>query len=447
HPQTGEPGLTFGLPLQDATRTNVVAYLSSQLEVSETAELLEGNNLPNSGRLSVVDANGIVINSSGFPPGEALPWFPAAFGNLSTYLDAEVLEGQGRTGAGVRITDGGDALVAVVVSGDTDALVTPLFESLRNDLLPVAIVTLLTLIAVWMLSHQWIVRPVGSLVRASDRLAAGELGARAEVVGGVSEFQRLAAAFNEMADTRERASEAKDEFLGLVSHELKTPITTTLGNAEILRYRGEQLDPELRQTALDDIHESALRLASLIDNLLVLARLERGVALETEPLALMRMAQETSDQLLRSHPDRHVVVRGESKVLALGGETYVEQVVQNLIANAVKYSPHDEPVEVVVEDDGGMAVVRVLDRGPGIEEAEREAIFEPFYRSERTAAAAEGIGIGLSVCRRLIEAMGGTIWYSERPDRGGEFAFSLPLVPVEENLRVLDDEQLKVVTA
>jgi two-component system OmpR family sensor kinase len=330
-----------------------------------------------------------------------------------------------------------------VVSGETNALVDPLLESLWDDLLPVAIVTLLTLVAVWLLSQQWIARPVAALVSTTGKLAEGNLGARVEVPGRVTEFDWLAAAFNEMADNRERASQSKDEFLGLISHELKTPITTTLGNAEILRFRGERLDPDLRQTALDDIHESALRLAAIIDNLLVLARLERGVALDSEPLALMRMAQIATEQQLRRDPDRRVIVRGDNTIMALGGETYVEQVMQNLIANALKYSPSDTPVDVVVGDDGGMAVVRVLDRGPGIEETEREAIFQPFYRSDRTAHAAAGVGIGLSVCLRLVEAMGGALWYSARPDGGGEFAFSLPLVP-EDAPRVMEDEPLAV---
>ena len=139
-------------------------------------------------------------------------------------------------------------------------------------LLPVAILTILTLIAVWLLARQWIVRPIEALVRASDALARGDLGARAKVRGGVTEFDQLGAAFNEMAETRERVSDAKDEFLGLVSHELKTPITTALGNAEILRSRGDRLDAESRQIALDDIHESALRLNAIIENLLVLSK-------------------------------------------------------------------------------------------------------------------------------------------------------------------------------
>jgi signal transduction histidine kinase len=249
-----------------------------------------------------------------------------------------------------------------------------------------------------------------------------------------------------MAEARERASHAKDEFLGLVSHELKTPITTVLGNAAILRDRGDRLDAEMRQTALDDIGESARRLSSIIDNLLALARMDRGAELESEPLAIQRMAQAAAETELRRAPGRRVLVRGDATLLALGGETYVEQVLQNLIGNAIKYSAADASVEVFVEQDGDRAVVRVCDRGRGIDESEREAVFQPFYRSARTAAFAEGVGIGLSVCKRLTEAMGGTIWCSERPGGGCEFGCTLPLI-TEASALLLDEDEPFVAAA
>jgi two-component system sensor histidine kinase KdpD len=288
------------------------------------------------------------------------------------------------------------------------------------------------------LARIWVVRPVGALVRATDAFAHGDLQARARVPSGVTEFEQLGASFNDMAEMRERASHAKDEFLGLVSHELKTPITTVLGNAEILRTRADRIPADLRQTALDDIHDSAVRLTAIIDNLLVLARLDRGAALDVEPLPLLRMAQAYADEQARLHSGESITVLGDGTLLALGGETNVEQVVRNLIGNAIKYSGAGDPVEVIVESREGMAVMRVLDRGAGIAPNEREAIFEPFYRSASTASIAEGMGIGLSVCKRLIEAMGGEIWCKGRDGGGSEFGFSLPLV-VEESVPEMSD--------
>jgi signal transduction histidine kinase len=432
-PPNSQPSLGFGMPIRDASGTRTVAYLSTGLKLDRPDDLLAKGNLPRTGAIGIVDQNGIVINSSngqsGQPSGAG---FFDRWSSLKTYPDSRVTDGlPGRRAAGVRITDADDAAVTLVIAADKDALVAPLSETLLKDLWPIVIVTGLGLLAVWLLAQRWVVRPVQSLVKASDELAAGDLAARAIVPSGTREFEKLAASFNQIAATRERASHAKDDFLGLVSHELKTPITTVLGNAEVLRRSGDRLRPEQRDEALDDIHTGAQRLAAIIDNMLALARLERGVGLDTEPLQLVRMAQAAA-RSSGAEAAARVAVQGDAAIMALGGETYVEQILRNLVANALKYSPRDEPVEVVVEHHDGMATVRVLDRGEGIDDAERALVFQPFYRSARTSSHAEGVGIGLSVCKSLTEAMGGTIWCLARRGGGCEFGFTLPLVPEDE---------------
>jgi two-component system sensor histidine kinase KdpD len=115
-----------------------------------------------------------------------------------------------------------------------------------------------------------------------------------------------------------------------------------------------------------------------------------------------------------------------------GDRTYVDQIVRNLLGNAAKYSPADEPVEVVVDEAEDRVRVRILDRGPGFEAAEAERLFELYYRSPGTLGIAAGAGIGLFVCRRLVETMDGEIWARPRDGGGAEFGFSL---------RVLDEEE------
>lgn len=427
-PPDGTPSIGFGLPIRELGGETVIAYISAGLRLDDTDALIAGTNLPETGALHVVDQNGIIIGSSDGRTGETLAGFTEHFGSLNGFLEGGIADAPGgRTSAAVRVTDGDDARVAVVVGADSDALATPLAEALVRDLVPVVLLAALSIVAVWLLGERWIVRPVESLVDASAALAGGELSARARGHSEVSEFERLREAFNDMAATRERASHAKDEFLGLVSHELRTPITTVLGNAEILRHRSDRLDDEQKRGAIEDIHESALGLTAIIDNLLSLARLERGAELETEPLVLVRQAQASAEEVMRREPGRRVVVSGDPSIMALAGETHVDQVLRNLIGNAVKYSPPETPVEVSVDAGDGSAMVRVYDRGKGIDESEREAVFEPFYRSTRTASFADGMGIGLSVCKRLIEALDGSIWCKARPGGGSEFGFSLPL--------------------
>jgi two-component system, OmpR family, sensor histidine kinase KdpD len=114
--------------------------------------------------------------------------------------------------------------------------------------------------------------------------------------------------------------------------------------------------------------------------------------------------------------------------LVLGEEMYVEQVVQNLLSNAAKYSPAGSEVRVVVEQAGGELRLRVIDEGMGIADAEPERLFELFYRSPDATRQASGAGIGLFVCSQLIEAMGGRIWARRREKVGSEFGFSLPVL-------------------
>jgi signal transduction histidine kinase len=115
-------------------------------------------------------------------------------------------------------------------------------------------------------------------------------------------------------------------------------------------------------------------------------------------------------------------------------KTYLTHIVSNLLENAEKYTSPDEPIEVeVAGDDGEAAVVRVLDRGIGLTVEEKEHIFEPFYRSARISGVAAGVGIGLSVCKRLVEEQGGRIWAASRAAGGSEFGFTVPFDEREDN--------------
>jgi len=219
---------------------------------------------------------------------------------------------------------------------------------------------------------------------------------------------------------------AKDDFLGMVSHELKTPITMVLGNAEILLRRADALDADTRQESLADIHHDAERLHSIIENLLLLARLEHGTELPFEPVFVSRLVERLAGEHQRRHRQRTVRVREEAEsAVAIGEPTYIEQTLRNLLSNAEKYSPARAPIDVVIGEDEASVIVRVIDRGPGVGEHEVEEIFKPFYRSASTAQAVHGVGVGLAVCKRLVEVQGGSIW-CRRLDEGTEIGFALP---------------------
>ncbi|HET9435222.1 MAG TPA: ATP-binding protein [Candidatus Limnocylindrales bacterium] len=236
----------------------------------------------------------------------------------------------------------------------------------------------------------------------------------------------------ELADhyaAERRAHELRDAFIGVVSHELRTPITTIYGLSKMLRQRGETLDPAVRTRAIEDVEAEADRLHRLVEDLLVLSRAERGaVEIEGEPLGLPRLLRRVVEAERGRLANRRLRLEvAEDLPLAVGEETYVEQVVRNLVTNAAKYSESPAPIRIVAERAEAEIVIRVLDEGIGIDRSDIGRAFDLFFRSPTASKIASGAGIGLFVCRQLVEAMGGRIWVEPRPEGGTEVGFTLPV--------------------
>lgn len=230
----------------------------------------------------------------------------------------------------------------------------------------------------------------------------------------------------DVTEVRE-AQALRETFLGVLSHELRTPITTIYGTTKVLTRASSSLDPELRTELLADIGSEADRLYRIVEDLVVLGRAETGIEIEGEPLLLRHLVPAVvASERQRwptcrfevAIPDRLPTVRGDT--------TYVEQVLRNLLGNAAKYSSTaPSEVSVTAEAQEDEVLVRVMDRGVGIQPDEVGRLFDLFYRSPSTTARARGAGIGLWVCRRLVEGMGGRIWAAPRDGGGSEFGFSL----------------------
>lgn len=224
----------------------------------------------------------------------------------------------------------------------------------------------------------------------------------------------------------------REAFLSLLSHELRTPITAIYGGASVLGRSDANLDPDTRSEILKDVVDEANRLERLVEDLLVLARLDEGVDVGQEPALLQHLVPTVIN---RDWPDGEgppIRVEADAGLPPVNGdETSIQQVVHNLVSNAAKYSPTGSEVVVRVERGDDEVLVRVLDRGRGLSAAEASRVFEPFYRSEAAKRMAGGAGIGLFVCRRLIEAMGGRIWAEPREGGGSVFAFALSTWPMD----------------
>ena len=250
---------------------------------------------------------------------------------------------------------------------------------------------------------------------------------------------RMSGAINVMVDVTERtrveqalrlSNAVKDEFLGLVSHEMRTPVTTILGNARLLLDRAERIQDKDRRSMVADIGSDAERLSAIIENLLMLTRLESGVHVEFEPQVLAHVVSQVVDQYAARHGRRIELTAEPRHVIVEADRAFLEMLLENLLSNADKYSPLEEPIEVVIRHgEGAVAEVVVRDRGIGLPDEEGVDIFAPFYRAAAARDRAAGVGVGLAVCRRLVQAQGGRIWAAHRDGGGAEVGFSLPLAP------------------
>lgn len=250
----------------------------------------------------------------------------------------------------------------------------------------------------------------------------------AEMVVGELELRLASRRALEAAGEREKL---KDAFVGMLSHELRTPVTTIYAAARVLANQNIVQSDPLASDLFPDIVSESERLLRLIEDLLVLTRVEQDT-LEggSEPVLVQRVIERTVARLQRRHPERDFsVLEGSHLPPVAGDEVFVEQIVSNLLSNAVKYSPPDAPIEIRAVLTDASVEIRVRDRGIGMSAAQREAVFDLLVRTGEAQRYAPGAGIGLYVCRRLAQVMGGRVWAEAPPDGiGSVFAFALPVV-------------------
>jgi len=222
----------------------------------------------------------------------------------------------------------------------------------------------------------------------------------------------------------------KSAFVSTVSHQLRAPLTSIYGFAETLLRRDVLFGEAERETFLQYIASEAQRLTSIVDTLLTVARLEAGdLHVELAPTDLRAVVSEvvtTVQQGAEVNGHRFVLHLPEEPLAASADPEKLEQILTNLIDNAVKFSPDGGTVTVEAQRRRGRVEVRVVDEGLGIPEAEREHIFSKFHRSE-TSGGPGGAGLGLFIARGLVTAMGGRIWVDSAEGGGSSFAFDLPL--------------------
>ena len=212
-----------------------------------------------------------------------------------------------------------------------------------------------------------------------------------------------------------------EAFLGVLSHELRTPVTTIYGGAQLLATR--DLSESRRRALAADVGTEAERLYRIVEDLVALLRSERGdLRPAREPVAIGRLIATAVQNELGRKPGLRIIYSGASDAATEeADEGLLGHVVRNLLDNAIRYTADGEPIEIIVDIEGDEVVVRVLDRGPEPGAAERDNQLDP----AGTPAGLSGGGLGLFVAARLIQAMDGRSWARPRPGGGAEFGFAL----------------------
>ena len=282
-------------------------------------------------------------------------------------------------------------------------------------------------------------RPLEELVDAAGRLAGGDRSARVEV-GGLSETATLGAAFNEMAaeleleaSQRDQLDRLKDEFVLTASHELRSPLTSVQGFAELLMLERDSLTPKQVET-VEIILDNCRHLVRLLNDLLDLARSDAGrLAIDAEA------DRGGAADRRRGADDARPRPRARGQILSPAGRARpaadrasrpdrIRQILVNLLTNAHEYSPEGASIEVTARVVGAEVEIAVTDNGPGIPESQLEHIFERFIRGDAgLTQRVGGTGLGLAISKSLVELHGGTIAVESTPGVGSTFSFRLPV--------------------
>ena len=275
-------------------------------------------------------------------------------------------------------------------------------------------------------------RPLRELRRG---IRAFTLDGKLESVRVISrdELGELAQAFNEMTARLKEEEKMRTDFIDMLSHEIRTPLTSIRESVNLMR---EQVLGEVseRQKRFLDIASSELeRISKLLARLMQVSSMSsRFIALSFKPVDPVHLLHETVDKAMPAAEAKKIIISAHAVAdvpSVLADTEHLRQALLNLIGNAVKFSPPGSTVETSLQlaDGGNQLLFSVVDSGPGIPEGEQPLVFNKYYRGEQLKKTADGIGLGLSIAKNIVEAHGGKIWLSSRPGRGSTFFFTIPI--------------------
>lgn len=341
----------------------------------------------------------------------------------------------------VTVVDGSRS--AVVIIGLPLAPVDSVMEHAALVVVGVGLLTLVLafFIATWTVSRSF--RPLARVEKTAAAIAAGDLSRRVEVENPGTEVGRLGSSLNAMlahietAFAARMASEARmRRFAADASHELRTPLVTIRGFSELYRH-GALSSPEDVATAMGRIESEAKRMGAMVEDLLLLARIDEQRPLQRKPADLLLIAHDAMVDTQASDRSRVISLTGldggaPGPAPVLGDEAKLRQVVSNLVGNALRYTPEGTPIELAVgvrtaADGTRQSVIEVRDHGPGVPDEETARIFERFYRSDTSRTRETGgSGLGLAIVAAIVGAHSGSVRVGKTDGGGATLVVSLP---------------------
>jgi two-component system, OmpR family, sensor kinase len=420
----------------------------TQVALKITARQLELPRLPSDYFISFLDANGkelIYIVSSAQTK--------ATKPNLTRFTLDAVLRTQGLPfevdSKGIPVVglanSNGWRMVAVATTNYPGSLVVALPTDANNALLDQYraigasfgfLLLIVSALSIW-ITITSALRPLKEVERTAAAVAAGDITLRLPERPGKTEVARIHSALNSMLDSieyafgqRGKALEQMRRFVSDASHELRTPLASVRGYAELYRMGALSKKQDLSD-AMNRIEAEAVRMTELVENLLVLARLDEKAEISKSEIDLVAMANEAGKDIALNNgiKIRITDLRGEPvKSLTLKADpSSLRQVLINLLANAARFTPKDRPVVAAFGKAGRKTIIEVRDQGPGIPENLRDKVFERFYRADNSRnRETGGSGLGLAIVKAIVERHGGTIVATETPGGGATFRVELP---------------------
>jgi len=290
---------------------------------------------------------------------------------------------------------------------------------------------LLMAFGAWLLMRRGL-KPLERMASTAHTLTAGKLDTRIEPADDHTEIGQLGLALNTMLGRLEGAFAEREatelklrQFLADASHELRTPLTSIQGFAELFRLGADEDQVDMAVT-MRRIEEESDRMSVLVDELLLLARLDQRRPLHHEPVDLAVVAADACSDAVAVDPDRDVTLDAPAPVVVQGDNDHLRQAVGNLVSNALRHTPAGSPVEVAARAVDGAALVIVRDHGPGLTDDALTHAFDRFWQAD-SSRADEGAGLGLSIVAAIATEHGGHAWASNAVDGGAVFTLRLPL--------------------